>query len=180
MGKDRRAEGVGAVSRVGNVLFGADALVAEWVASHVAGMTVSPGATALGVLRGDDLVAGVVFERWNGVHVEASIAADVSGAWASRSTLFSLFFYPFVTLGCEAITVVVPSSNPESLNLALKLGFEPEALVRYAAHDGSTLVVLKQFRNQCRWIGNHGQGQQRTEATGPVPDGSSRVAVQST
>jgi RimJ/RimL family protein N-acetyltransferase len=167
MGEDRQHQGGAAVVRNGNVLFGADERVAAWVAERIPGMTISPGARALGVLRGDDLVAGVVFERWNGVHVEASIAADTSVPWASRSVLFNWFHYPFVTLDCEAITVLVPSTNPVSLNLALKLGFEPEALVRFAAPDGSTLIVLKQFRNACRWI-SHGQGQQASDTAGSV------------
>lgn len=152
MGEDREPAGLNPVVRVGNVLFGADARVTAWVAERVPGMQISMGARGLGVMRGEEIIAGVVYERWNGVHVEASIAADLSGAWATRSTLFSLFYYPFVTLGCEAISVVVPSTNPESLNLATKLGFEPEAFIRFAAHDGSTLVVMKQFREKCRWI----------------------------
>lgn len=140
---------------VGNVLFGFDAEVAQWVSDRISGMSPSPDAMALGVVSGGELIAGVVFERWNGVHVEASIAAT-DKSWASRNTLFRLFHYPFNQLGCEAISVIVPSSNPESLNLATKLGFEPEAMIKFAAHDGSTLVVLKMFRNNCKWIENHG------------------------
>lgn len=141
---------------VGNVLFGFDAEVAQWVAQRITNFTPCSDATALGVVSNGNLVAGVVFERWNGVHVEASIAAD-SQTWANRSTLFRLFHYPFEQLGCEAISVLVPSSNPQSLNLATKLGFEPEAIVKFAAHDGSSLVVLKMFKDNCRWIGSHGK-----------------------
>jgi len=43
-------------------------------------------------------------------------------------------------------------TNLASLNLATKLGFEIEAMVKFAAHDGSPLVVLKLFRDACRWI----------------------------
>ena len=178
MGEDRQCEGRNPVVRVGNVLFGDDARVGAWVASRITGMFLSASARALGVLRGDDLVAGVIFERWNGVHVEASIAAELSGAWASRATMFALFYYPFVTLGCQAVTVLVPSSNPESLNLATKLGFEPEAMVKFAAHDGSTLVVLKMYRENCRWISDNGQGRQTTETTGSLSDSGGGVAVQ--
>lgn len=146
---------------VGDVLFGFDEEVAQWVAKRIPLFTPSADAVALGVVAKGELVAGVVFERWNGVHVEASIAAD-NAIWASRNTLFRLFNYPFNQLGCEAISVLVPSSNLQSLNLATKLGFEPEAIVRYAAHDGSSMVVLKMFKDNCRWIGNHGKRKQRT------------------
>lgn len=146
---------------VGNVLFGFDAEVAQWVAQRIPNFSPSMDATALGVVADGELVAGVVFERWNGVHVEASIAAD-NPTWANRATLFRLFHYPFEQLGCEAISVLVPSSNPQSLNLATKLGFEPEAIVKFAAHDGSSLVVLKMFKDNCMWIGDHGKRKQGT------------------
>lgn len=163
MGENSEHGGGNPVTRVGNVLFGADQRVAVWVAERIPGYEPSYGTRGLGVLRGADLVAGVVFERWNGVHVEAAIAAD-PGLWASRDVLFSLFYYPFVTLGCEAISVTIPSSNIESLNLALKLGFEAEAIIRFAAHDGSSLVVLKMFKETCKWIGDE-DGQKRRKRT---------------
>ena len=134
------------------MLFGADDLVARWVARRVPGFRVSATQRALGVISGDHLAAGVVFDNFNGVHIEAAIAADDIGRWASRKTLHTLFAYPFVQLGCLAITVGVPSSNLASLNLATKLGFRPEAYIRFAAHDGSSLVVLKMLRDDCRWV----------------------------
>lgn len=140
---------------IGDVLFGFDHDVAQWVAQRIEGFTPSVSAKALGIVKNGDLVAGVVYERWNGVHVEASIAIDDAG-WASKSTMFRIFHYPFVQLGCEAISVIVASSNAKSLNLVAKLGFEPEAIIKFAAPDGSSLVVLKMFREKCKWIRKNG------------------------
>ena len=167
MGEHRESESRHRLIRKGRVLYGADAIVAKWVARRVPNYTVGPETIALGVIGGKDLVAGVTYERFNGVHMEVAIAAEVGTNWASKETLQSLFAYPFVQLGCEAISVLVPSSNPVSLNLATKLGFEPEALVRFAAHDGSTLVVLKMLRNTCKWIEGDGQKRRRQSASGP-------------
>lgn len=160
MGRNGQPDRAGDVTLRGRVLYGADALVCHWVARRIPGFNISEGARALGVVRGSELVAGVVFERWNGVHAEVSIAADPGTAWADRKTLFRLFEYPFMQLDCLALTVVVPQTNLPSLNLATKLGFMPEAIIAFAAHDGSALLVLKMFREQCRWI-QHGQGKQR-------------------
>lgn len=151
------------IARIGAVVFGADKEVAQWVGRSIPGFIASEGARALGVVKDGRLLAGAVFERWNGVHVEASIAARPHSRWADRRTLFALFYYPFVTLGCEAISVTVPASNLASLNLATKLGFEPIAIIPFAAHDGGALIVLQQYRPKCRWIGDHGEGKQRTE-----------------
>ena len=162
MGRDRQREGGGRVIIKGSVLYGADEEVARWVGDQIPGYVPWEGATALGVLKGGRLVAGVVYERCTSFNVEASIAAVPHAAWADRSTLFKLFDYPFRQLGVEAITVTVPGSNLASLNLALKLGFEAQAYVPFAAPDGSPLIVLQQYRNTCRWVNRDGQRQQST------------------
>lgn len=165
MDGNHQPEGRGRLKRFGNVVFGADREVAQWVAKRIPEFTASPEARALGVIKGGHLVAGVVYERWNGIHVEASIAAVPGSPWADRRTLFSLFWYPFGQLGCRAITVAVPLSNLPSLNLATKLGFTRQAIVPFAARDGGPLIVLQAYRETCKWIGTHGQGQQRTGGT---------------
>lgn len=169
MGRDGQFEGLGAVTLVDDVLYGADRQVAGWVSDRIPGFEASDCARAIGVLKRGAMAAGVVYERWNGVHIEAAIAADHALPWANRTTLRAIFAYPFITLGCEAISVSVPSSNLASMNLATKLGFAPEAIIRFAAHDQSSLVVLKMFRETCKWIGDDGQkGRQRTGGTGSV------------
>jgi RimJ/RimL family protein N-acetyltransferase len=160
MAENRGDEDNRGVTLVGHVLFGADAAVTDWVAQRIPGFRPAPGMTALGVVAGDDLVAGVVFDNFNGIHIEAAIAADTNGRWAGRETLRTLFAYPFIQLGCMAISVSVPSTNLESLNLATKLGFRPEAFIRFAAHDGSSLVVLKMLKSDCGWIVDHGKEKQ--------------------
>lgn len=153
------------MTRVGALVFGHDAQIAAWVGAQIPGWQATPSARAIGVIKGGELVAGVVFERCNGVHVEASIAALPGKPWADRRTLFGLFHYPFEQLECHVITVTVAGSNLPSLNLATKLGFSPIASVPFAAHDGSPLIVLQMYRDNCGWIGNGQQGQrQRTES----------------
>lgn len=178
MGGNREPESSRRLIRYGAVVYGADDDIARWVGKAIPGYFPTPGAKALGVIKNKQLVAGVIYERFNGSHVEATIAAKPGSGWADRRTLFALFHYPFIQLGCLAITVVVPVSNLASLNLATKLGFEPQAMVRFAAHDGSTLIVLQQYRDTCRWIKAHGQGQQSTIDAGPLQDGSSGSAIQ--
>jgi RimJ/RimL family protein N-acetyltransferase len=157
MGPDRFDGRRRSVTFVGDVLFGADEAVAGWVAKRIPGFAASPATRALGIIKGGRIVGGVTFDNWNGVHIEAAIAARRGVPWLDRQTLHSIFYYPFVTLGCMAISVSIPSTNIASLTLATKLGFEPEAMIKFAAHDGSTLVILKMYRDRCRWIQKHGQ-----------------------
>lgn len=165
MGRNHGHGGGNRIVKAGNVVYGADSEVARWVARFIPGYHHMPGAKSLGVVKNGKMVAGVVFERFNGAHVEASIAARPSASWADRRTLFHLFAYPFWQLGVEAITVLVAQTNPVSLNLASKLGFEPIAIVPFAAQDGSALIILQMTRNQCRWLKHGQQGRQSTGTT---------------
>lgn len=137
---------------VDGVIYGADAQVIRWIAERIDGYVGAPDARALGVVRGETLAAAVTYENFNGVHVEACIAAEPGSAWASRRVLAHLFGYPFHQLGCRAISVSMGMDNLPSINLATKLGFKPEAIVKYAAPSGADLLVLKMFREDCRWI----------------------------
>lgn len=147
---------------VDGVLYGADAQVIAWVAERIEGYCASPGAKALGVVRGESLVAAVTYENFNGVHVESCIAAMPGAGWASRRVLRHLFGYPFVQLGCRAISVSAGTDNLPSINLATKMGFKPEALIRYAAPSGADMVVLKMMREDCPWIGRESAGSPHT------------------
>ena len=164
------------MNRVGSVVYGADKDIAQWVALQIPGYTVTEGTKAIGVIKGGKLVAGVTYERWNGIHLEVSIAAAPGSAWADRRTLFHLFHYPFRTLGCQAISAMISITNLASINLATKLGFESEAIIRFAAQDGSDVLVLKMYRDNCRWIRN-GQGQQRANTPRPAGNSGGRGAV---
>lgn len=163
MGRDHGPDGRTRIVKLGSVIYGADAEIAAWVGRQIPGYVHSPGAQALGVIKAGKVVAGVVYERCNGAHLEASIAALSGRRWADRSTLFHLFAYPFLQLGVQAVTVLVAQTNLASLNLATKLGFSPIAIVPFAAQDQSPLIILQMTRNQCRWLKN-GQGQQGTGA----------------
>lgn len=179
MGADRQHHARGQLARVGNVLFGADRAVTKWVAARIPGFQIASEAKALGVVKDGQLVAGIVYERFNGVHIEASIAALPDVSWASRGTLFSMFHYPFGTLGCQVISVIVPMSNLASINLASKLGFEPEAIIRFAAHDGSDILVMKMYRKNCRWIQDGQKRRRPARSAGSIRDSGGGIAVQS-
>jgi len=143
------------------VIFGADELARAFLIRHIPMFRPEKDSRGLCVLSGQDVVAAVLFERWNGVHVEASLAAEEGRTWATRRTLHSIFFYPFRTLGVEKITICVPQSNDKARKMNRQLGFIEECRVSFAAHDGTDLVIMKMTRNECRWLG-HGQGKQRT------------------
>lgn len=180
MGADREHESGTAVVQAGSVLFYAEDRVIPWVSERIPGFRHDPEDKALGIVDdGGNLICGAVYTGFNGVHCSASIAAEPGAPWATKASMFKLFYYPFVTLGCVAMSVQVASSNVASLNLVTKMGFEGEAMIRYAAHDGSTLVVLKMLRENCKWIRRDGQGRrQRTKIPRSGEDAERRSAIE--
>ncbi|MEM1149290.1 MAG: hypothetical protein AAGI03_01865 [Pseudomonadota bacterium] len=179
MGENREHDRVPAVVQVHNTVFGADALMHRFLKHHIPWHQPTSDPT-IGVRKNGKLVAAVAYSDFNGAHMIATIAAVPGSGWADRTTLFTLFAYPFIQMECKAITVLVAASNPRSLNLATKLGFKGEAIVTYAAHDGTDLLVLKMKRGECRWL-RHGQQQvrKRTGRAEPGDHGPDRIEYQS-
>lgn len=157
MGGTDKPEGRNRIIRRNAVVYGADREIAQWVGRNITDFILSPDARSLGVVKDDRIVAGIVYDRCNGHNIEASIAAIPGSGWADRNTLFQLFAYPFLQLGVQAVTVLVSMANLESMNLATKLGFQPIAIVPFAAQDGAPLVILQMTIEQCEWL-KHGQG----------------------
>lgn len=139
--------------------------------------TVSPhpDARALGVLSGAKLAFGVTYAEFNGVNVVCEIAARERTLWAKPEVLRRLFAYPFEDLGCNRITVTIEESNERSLRVCRHLGFIEEARLQGAASDGGDVIVLRLFKEECRWIeadGQEYQGSRTAEPDGARPGGS--------
>lgn len=140
--------------RVGPVLYFADEMVSRWVGARLPQpWTYSPDMRALGVMVDGRLAAGVIYHTFNGANVVCEIAAVPGSRWASRTSLYHLFAYPFETLGCGRITVLVERRNRASVKLVLSMGFAPEATLRGSAPDGGDMIVFAMHRHECQWIG---------------------------
>jgi len=112
--------------------------------------------TAIGLERNGELVAGVLYEDYNGANLLMHVASDGSAQWMTPGYLRVCFEYPFGKLGCKRVTGIVPSINRRALMFDERLGFKVEARLTDAHPDGD-LIVLSMKRDECRWIrSNHG------------------------
>ena len=137
------------------LLFGEDKGVAHWVAERIPHARVRipyfpPGevfgpAAAIGVARGDELVAGVVFHNYDPFvrSIEVSCAA-ASPRWANRRVFSDLLRYPFSQLDCRRITAVTPRRAPPGATSPRKflegLGFVREGSIRFGFGDQNAIV----------------------------------------
>lgn len=97
------------------------------------------------------VVAGAVFEKFNGFNVFFHGAAD-TGKLYSRVFLAAIAHLAFVELGARMITTVTSSSNKSALNWDRVFGFEEEGRLCGAAHDGTDSVYLVLRKDKCRWL----------------------------
>lgn len=123
------------------------------VVDFVAGLIgpVPQQCTAVGWEQGGCIVAGALFERFNGRNVFFHGAAD-SGKFFHRTFLRAIAHHAFETLGAHRVTTVTQSSNAAALAWDKNYGFVEEARLRGAAHDGSDSVYLVLWREECKWL----------------------------
>jgi RimJ/RimL family protein N-acetyltransferase len=134
--------------------------VGEWVCSQTGGGYHEARSNALGLRKDGEIVAGVVYENWNGRSVFCHIAIE------SRMTpayLAAIFDYPFNVCGVDKIVVPVSSGNSKALRLVGKMGFTEEARIHNADTNGD-IVFLTMARESCRFLGRR-YGQKFTETS---------------
>ncbi len=126
--------------------------VVEWVAKRTGEHGNFGAAVGFGVERNGELIAGVVYNEWNGVNINQHCAAVHGSNWMSRELLWMAFDYPFNQAKVKRITGLVGEKNMPSRRLNEHLGFVLETRLKDAHPDGDMLVYVLR-REQCRWLG---------------------------
>ena len=106
---------------------------------------------SIGLEKDGELVAGVVFDYFNGASICMHVASD-GPHWLNRDFLWYSFWYPFEELKCKRVTGLIPEINIPSRRFAEHLGFTPEARLA-DAHPFGDVIVYRMFKDQCRWLG---------------------------
>lgn len=137
---------------VGDVLFGADDIVAEFVRQRMPVARPSFGpCTALGVVKDGVLLGGVVYHNFTGFNIEVSLAFD-SPRWLSRKTLRALFSYPFTQLHCARLTCLAGRKNKKSRRLIEGCGWKLEGVHPKALDGVADAMSYGMLREDCKWI----------------------------
>lgn len=105
-------------------------------------------AQAISCLEDGEIIAGVVYDLYNGRSVNAHIWVHPDRT-PSRAWYAAIFDYPFNRLGVDKIVGSVASGNSAARKLDEHFGFELEAVVRGYSEDGD-LLLYTMTRAQCR------------------------------
>jgi len=126
-------------------------IIGPWVCSRTGGQWVDGMGSAIGLQKNGEIIAGVVYDNWNGAQIMMHVASDGSKRWLNREFLWFVFYYPFVQLGAKRITGLVAETNKEARKFDENLGFELETTLKDAHPDGD-LLVYKMTPDKCRWL----------------------------
>lgn len=106
----------------------------------------------LGLEKDGELVAGVLYEGFNGRNVWMHVAAEPGARWMTREYLQYCFEYPFNEMKVDRVSGYVNASNTLARRFDEHLGFKPEAVLEGAAPDGGDVIIYAMRRNDCRFL----------------------------
>lgn len=109
---------------------------------------------SLGLERDGELVAGVLYEGYNGPNVWMHVAAVPGRRWMNRDYLWYCFHYPFNEMNVQRISGYVNASNEQARRFDEHLGFKVEATLSGAAPDGGDVLIYVMRREDCRFLRN--------------------------
>jgi hypothetical protein len=139
-------------------VYGKDEEVGDFVA-RLTGMPrgVWPGSKAIGVVNGDDLLAGVVYHHWSpeaGTIVMSG--ASTTPRWLTRLVLKRIFDYPFVECGCQMVIMQVQASDVRLLSQLAVIGFNRTTIARLYGRgkDGIIATLTAETWHECRFNRN--------------------------
>lgn len=129
--------------------------IAKFVQERIGGEYPFKDFTALGLLKDEELVAGVVYNNYSPPMIMGHIAAIPSKRWLTRGFLFACFDYPFNQLGCNVLIGTVARKNSQAIKLDEHLGFILRGIIP-EAYGTDDMLIYSMSKADCKWIGKNG------------------------
>ena len=123
--------------------------VGPWIAKELDMVWTAENSATIGLIKDNELIAGVWYEDFNGRSVTCHI---VIKGQINRQFLTIIFDYPFVQLGVNKIIGPVKSNNLIAIKFDEKLGFKEEARLLDVFPD-SDLIFFTMAKADCRFLG---------------------------
>ena len=126
--------------------------VGEWVADRVGGKYHADDAQAIGLEKEGQIIAGVIFERYNGHSMWVHVAIE---GRLTPDFIRAIFRYAFVDCDVEKVIGTVASTNVKAIKFDESLGFTEEGRIRNAMPDGD-IIIYTMSKSNCRFL-NYGR-----------------------
>lgn len=123
--------------------------VGKWVEQHGGGF-YRVGTQCVGLEKDGELVAGVLYDWFNGASIYMHVAAS-GKYWLTREFLRIVFDYPFNQLKCKTIIGLVAEDNRAARRFDEKIGFLLQSIIPQG-HPSGGLFVYTMRKDQCKWL----------------------------
>jgi hypothetical protein len=122
--------------------------IGHWTAARLGTVFTPQAAESIGLVRGGQIVAGVIYENCNGTSIQAHIA--VTGR-LTPAFVAAIFHYPYRF--CRVTTIICPVAvtNARSVRLVEHMGFTAAATLTDCHPDGD-LVLYTLKATDCRFL----------------------------
>jgi len=100
------------------------------------------------------LVAGVIYEGWNGWNVWMHVAAKAQSLGGARRFIRYAFEYPFDEWGAKRVSGYVNADNSKAIRLDEHLGFKRTNTLEGFGPNGQSIFIYSMTREECRYVAN--------------------------
>lgn len=125
--------------------------VAEWVCTQLDAHHDIAMAEGIGWAKNGNIVAGVLFDNYNGASINAHIAV-VPGERISPTLVAAWLDYPFRQLGLKRITCLIAEENLPSRRFAEHLGAKQEVVLTDALPSGNLVIYGLLKADAKKWL----------------------------
>jgi len=127
--------------------------VGAWVADQVEQTASWGDFYAMGVERDGKIIAGILFNSFNGSNATCHIAISKMTKLA-RELLNHGWLYAFKVCGLKRLTGMVEADNEKALKLDVHIGFKREAILAQAGAKGQDMVIMVLWPDNYIWKGD--------------------------
>ena len=122
--------------------------IGKWIESMDGGHWRA-GAVCVGLEKNGEIVAGVMFDWFNGACIYVSIAAK----HLTRHFLWFCCYYVFHQLNANVMLGLVAPDNQKSKKLCERTGFRLVSAIPKAHPNGDQLIYAM-YKDDCKWLRN--------------------------
>ena len=124
--------------------------VGHWVAEKLGCGYFAARSNAIGLMKDNKLIAGVIYENWNRRSIMCHIAVE---GRLTRLYVGAIFNYAFNVCNVEKIIVPVESHNLKSIKLIENMGFTEEGRIKDSQPNGD-IILYTMAKGDCRFLGD--------------------------
>jgi RimJ/RimL family protein N-acetyltransferase len=98
---------------------------------------------SMGVIKGGELIAGVLYHNWSPKTGAIEVSAAASDPrWLTKETLKALFGYPFDDIGCQIVVARIAETNIRARRMWRAVGAKEHLIPRLRGRNEAEAIMI--------------------------------------